>query len=156
MIIAVVSDTHRDKNSIKRVAEAAKEADLLMHLGDNVGDAEDLEELFKGKVISVRGNCDFMTRAPLEMVKEIEGVKILITHGHKYDVKNSLSQLIYRAEELDVDIALYGHTHVSEINFEGGMWLINPGSASLPREGEKSIAFIELKDGEIDASIQNI
>lgn len=156
MLIAVVSDTHRDKSIIKKLGKTIEKADMMIHLGDNVADAEELGKVYKNKIINVRGNCDFGLRTPLERVEEISGVKILITHGHKYDVKNNLTQLRNRAEELKVNIALFGHTHVSEISFEDGIWFINPGSASLPRDGQKSIAFIELKDGEIGPSVHSI
>lgn len=156
MRIAVVSDTHRDKDTMNRISELIENADMLIHLGDNVDDAETLEEIFKKKTISVRGNCDFRTRVPEELVEEIDGIRVLVTHGHNYNVKNNLLQLLYRAEELNVDMVLFGHTHIPEITFQSGIWLINPGSASLPRNGGKTIVFIELKGGEISPSIEKI
>lgn len=154
MLIGVVSDTHRDKAAIRRAAEELRDTDLIIHLGDNDGDIEDLGELYKSKIISVRGNCDFMSRTPLELLEELEGIRILVTHGHKYDVKHNLQKLKERAIELEADVALYGHTHISEIDFEEGVWLINPGSAALPRDGYNSVAIIEVIDGEIKADIK--
>lgn len=154
MLIGVVSDTHRDKAAIRKAANELINADVLIHLGDNDSDVEELGELYKNKIISVRGNCDFMSTTPLELVEELEGVRILITHGHKYDVKHSLLKLKYRAIELEADIALYGHTHISEIDFEEGVWLINPGSAALSRDGHNSVAVIEIIDEEIKPSIK--
>jgi putative phosphoesterase len=156
MLIGVVSDTHRDKAAIKKVAEELRDTDVLIHLGDNDSDVEELSELYKKKIISVRGNCDFMSRTPLELVEEFDGIRILITHGHKYDVKRDLLKLKYKAMELDADIALYGHTHISEISFDEGVWLINPGSPALPRDVYRSVGIIEIANGEVKPNIKII
>jgi hypothetical protein len=156
MLIAVVSDTHRNSTIIRKVANIVEEADILIHLGDNVADIDELKEIYKNKIISVRGNCDFTTKSPIERVEDINEVRILVTHGHKYDVKSGIWQLKDKAKEVGADIALFGHTHISEINFEDGIWIINPGSASLPRDGQRSIAFIEIEDAEIRPSIHSI
>lgn len=153
MLIAVVSDTHRNSAIIKKVGNIVEKADILIHLGDNVADIDELKEIYKNKIISVRGNCDFTTRSPIEKVENINGFRVLVTHGHKYDVKSGIWHLKDRAKEVRPDIALFGHTHISEINFEDGIWIINPGSASLPRDGQRSIAFIEIEDTEIRPSI---
>ena len=56
-----------------------------------------------------------------EKIIEVCGKKIFITHGHFYGVKEGMQRLLYRGLELKVDIALYGHTHISNILFEEGM-----------------------------------
>lgn len=156
MRIGVVSDTHRDNDALEKVSTQIDNTDIVIHLGDNVKDVAKLEENYKNRIISVRGNCDFGVETPFERVKEIEGVNIFITHGHEYGVKNGLSFLKHRVEQLNVDIVLYGHTHQSKIDFENGIWFINPGSAALPRNGEKSIALIEIQNGEVKPSIKFI
>ena len=156
MLLGVVSDTHGDEYTIKKVIEEFKNLDMVIHLGDNVEDAEVLKENLKGKVILVRGNCDIGSKEPLELIEIVEGNKIFITHGHRYNVKNTLSNLFYRAQELDAQIALFGHTHVSEIEFEQGIWMINPGSAALPRDMRSSVAIIDIQQENINASIKLI
>jgi putative phosphoesterase len=69
----------------------------------------------KDKLIAVRGNCDFCCDVKDELFFEIEKLKILLTHGDKYSVKNNLKLLKYRAEELKADIVIYGHTHINEL-----------------------------------------
>lgn len=154
MLIGVVSDTHRDKTIFQRIAEALEDTDLIIHLGDNVQDVEGIKEYYKKKIINVRGNCDFGRKEPLELLEEVEGVKIFITHGHNYDVKYNMLKLKYRAQELGADIALFGHTHVSVIEYEEGIWFMNPGSASLPRDAYSSVATIEINEGKINPSIK--
>lgn len=156
MIIGVVSDTHRDNNALKKVSTQISDTDIVIHLGDNVKDVDKLEKNYKNRIISVRGNCDFGVKIPSERVEKIAGVNIFITHGHEYDVKNGLSRLKQRGEQLKVDVVLYGHTHESNIIFENGIWFINPGSAALPRVGPKSIALIEIENRQVKASMKFI
>lgn len=144
MLIGVVSDTHMDKVAIEKISQILKDTDMIIHLGDNVKDVQEIKKYYKNKIISVRGNCDFRSDAPFELLEEIDGNKILITHGHNYDVKYSELRLMYRAKEVGANIVLFGHTHVSKIQYEEGIWFINPGSPSLPRKGGKSIALIDI------------
>ena len=71
---------------------------------------------------------------------------MLITHGDRYGVKYELNNLYYRALEAEVDIALFGHTHIPYMEEVKGIWLFNPGSASLPRMSKNSIGFIEIDE----------
>lgn len=147
MLIAVVSDTHRNNFYINKVKEVIKKADILIHLGDNTADCDELNRSFPGMVYGVSGNCDYFTNYPLEEVVEVLDKKLLITHGHEYGVKLGLNNLIARASMLKVDAALYGHTHEALIKDVDGIYIINPGSASLPRGGKNTIAFIEVEEG---------
>lgn len=146
MLIAVVSDTHRIKEYIEKAKAKIANADVLIHLGDNVDDIFELADGFQGEVYAVLGNCDCSREYPIERVIDIEGIKIFATHGHAYKVKYSLNNIYYRAQELGVDIALFGHTHQELIVNHGGITLMNPGSASLPRGKERSIGFIEIEE----------
>ena len=67
-----------------------------------------------------------------------------------------------RAQELYCAVALYGHTHVSEIEYAGGVQIVCPGSPSVPRPGSpsvprrgrrKSFAKLEIENGSAVASI---
>lgn len=156
MRIAVISDTHRHLYELNQITKIIQDTDIVMHLGDNIEDAEALAGSYKGKIISVRGNCDFASFAPVERLEEVEGKKILLTHGHKYDVKYSLLKLKYRAMEVGADIALFGHTHESLEFYDNGIWFINPGSAALPRDGAKSIAILEIENNKVEVSLRNI
>lgn len=149
MLIAVVSDTHRMQTYIKKVKEMIKKADILIHLGDNVDDAEEISRGFKGKVYIVKGNCDFSVKYPKEQILRVEDKTIFITHGHCYNVKGSLTNIFYKGKETMADIVLFGHTHESTILREEGMILMNPGSTSLPRNGIRSMGFVEVEKGEV-------
>ncbi|MCY6957039.1 metallophosphoesterase [Clostridium brassicae] len=154
MRIGVVSDTHRDKTILPMVVKSLEDVDLIIHLGDNVQDVEEIKKIYKKNIINVKGNCDFGNKCPEEIFKEIEGVKFFITHGHKYDVKYNILNLKYRAEELGADVALFGHTHLSGIEYENGIWFVNPGSPSVPRDRYRSVGLININDGKITAEIK--
>lgn len=157
MLIAVVSDTHRMIKYINSAKELIKEADILVHLGDNIEDVELLEEGFKGKVYAVAGNCDYSKKYPKETIIEVNGRKIFFTHGDLYGVKSSINNIYYRGRELEVDIVLFGHTHQHVIEEESGIILMNPGSISLPKSKGRYVGFIEINDaGKIDTYLREI
>jgi uncharacterized protein len=153
LLIGVISDTHRYKWVIEDALKKMGEVDMIIHLGDNIQDVEEISKYFKGKIINVKGNCDFSKSVPAEIIEMIEGKKFLITHGHRYDVKNSMTRLKFKALEVSADVVLFGHSHVSGIAYEDGIWFVNPGSPAFPRDGFFSVALIKLEDGEVKASI---
>ncbi|AYD39594.1 metallophosphoesterase [Clostridium fermenticellae] len=156
MNIGVVSDTHRYTPSIEKVIDKIQDVDLLIHLGDNIEDVDNISQFYNGRIINVKGNCDFKTDMPSEKIEIIDDKKFFITHGHRYDVKYDISRLKYRAFELNADIVLFGHTHISFVAFEDGIWFINPGSPSLARDGFNSIAIINIENGKISPGIINV
>lgn len=147
MLIAVISDTHRVSNYIDIARELIKEADMLIHLGDNADDIIPLKEEFEGKVYVVKGNCDFGNKYPKEEVIEALDKKIFITHGDMYDVKRGIQKLYYRAKELEADIALFGHTHMESIINEDNILFMNPGSISFPKGKGRYIGYIKIEEG---------
>lgn len=157
MLIAVISDTHRMIKYINLAKELIKDADILIHLGDNVEDVELLEQDFKGEVYAVAGNCDYSKKYPKENIIDVNGRKIFFTHGDLYGVKSSINNIYYRGRELEVDIVLFGHTHQQLIEEEGGLILMNPGSVSLPRFKGRYVGFIDVNDaGNIDTYLREI
>lgn len=156
MLIGVISDTHRYVWTIEKTIDKMHDADMIIHLGDNVQDVFEIEKYFKRKIIYVKGNCDFSSEVPNEIIETIEGIKFLITHGHRYEVKYDISRLKERAQEVGADIVLYGHTHVSLISYEDGIWFINPGSPSISRDGFNSVAIVEIKNGKIKPGIRSV
>ena len=156
MVIGIISDTHRYVYSIEKIMKKMNDVDMIIHLGDNVEDVIEIKKYFKRKIIYVKGNCDFYSEVPNDIIETIEGKKFLITHGHRYEVKYNIDKLKERAHELGVDIVLYGHTHVSLITYEDGIWFVNPGSPSISRDGFNSVAIIEIKNGKINPGIRAV
>ncbi len=89
----------------------------------------------KEKLICVRGNCDTeVDQMLLEMpiladycLLSWEGTLIYATHGHHASDTNLPP--ISKGE-----ILLCGHTHVPACKEVEGIWYLNPGSVSIPKE----------------------
>ena len=94
MRVIVCSDSHGSFEPLQRAAKMF-EADLVIHLGDHASDAARLSREIEIPVEYVRGNCD-ATGAPEEKLLNLEGKKILITHGHRYHVKSGITELALR------------------------------------------------------------
>lgn len=136
--IMVISDTHGNVDGIIREFKRKEEIDLLIHLGDYCKDALKLKEKLNIEVINVRGNCDLLDyNTPEEELIEIKGIKILITHGHRYNVKYTLNNIYYKAREVQANVVLFGHSHVPVSSTYDGIIFLNPGSSTLPRGGSK-------------------
>lgn len=156
MLIAVISDTHGDNYNINKVIPKIDKAEVLIHLGDYYRDLSEIEKKFKGKIIGVKGNCDFGVDPDNELLEVIGGKRFFITHGHRYGVKYGIHRLQYRAEELEADIVLYGHTHISSVEYENGIWFINPGSVGEARDAFESFALIEIDDKGVNPTIVKV
>lgn len=155
MKIGIVSDTHGKVDTSIEALKKIADLELIIHLGDYADDAKKIEEEMNIDVIYVRGNCDYKDiDVELEKMIEILGKKIFITHGHNYDVKNGVSKLFYRGKELNADIILYGHSHMSTKVEHEDILILNPGSSGEPRSGSKgSIALIEISEKDIKSEI---
>ena len=128
--IVVVSDTHKDFLSLRKIAERhMQNTDLFIHLGDLEEDIKKLKALYPNlPVRQVRGNCDFGSDLPLTGEFTAQGVKIFYTHGHYYGVKSGLYTFACAARERGAQVALYGHTHNALEDYDDGLYLLNPGS----------------------------
>ena len=82
--IVVISDTHKDFLSLRKIAERhMQNADLFIHLGDLEEDVKKLKALYPNlPVRQVRGNCDFGSKLKTVDTVEVGGVKIFFCHGH--------------------------------------------------------------------------
>lgn len=145
MNIGIISDTHGNWSSIDNAVSLAQKMDMWLHLGDCTPDAEYLQDLVKVPVYGVAGNCDWPTSSTCyERIVEVAGHKIFMTHGHNYGVRYTQEYVMEAAESQGADIALYGHMHVVEYMI-GPPLLLNPGSASRPRDDQRgSFMIMEL------------
>lgn len=144
--ILVFSDTHNDINLCINIINNIP-ADMIIHAGDYVSDAEDLKSIFPDKDIRyVKGNGDYFTKAPGRLIIEVDGVRILVVHGHEQRVKYEpgYNSLISLAEDEECDVAVFGHTHITEEDYIKGIKLLNPGSAKYGG----SYGIIEIEDGD--------
>ncbi len=147
MKILVISDTHKNTTMLRKALDTHPEIEHVFHLGDLTDDVEQVKGDYPDKTFCcVCGNNDFGSQhAPTGLCK-LNGRTIYYTHGHLQRVHSNLSGLLAEAKRYGADIALFGHTHVAFSQEIDGVHLFNPGSASRPREGEKSYGIIELGD----------
>ncbi len=129
MKILVVSDTHGDTYSLKTAINSKPEAEVIIHCGDGNSEFESLRALYPEKhFIGVKGNCDLFTSASNVETITLEGKKLFITHGHIYNAKYGLYNLVCAAREADADLLLFGHTHNALEDYDDGLYIVNPGS----------------------------
>jgi hypothetical protein len=158
MKLIIISDTHLRVDRVVQRIKEIENVDLILHLGDMFKDADKISRRLGKKTIEVRGNCDMVgDRIPHTRQLIWQNKKILMTHGHEYNVKSSLNRLYYKAIETRSDIVLFGHTHAPMKEMLEGILFFNPGSPTYPREGSfPSFGIISIINGEIQADIITI
>ena len=120
---------------------------MMVHLGDYDKDAFRLQKIFPDIPLHmVRGNGDIFSQTPKLKELTVEDKKIVLTHGHLYDVKSSLTALLSMGLAAGAHMLLYGHTHIPHDAFIHQMHVVNPGSA------QELCAHIQIKDRESKCS----
>ncbi len=148
MKLLVVSDSHGSKSEIKELAEKYDgEVNAMIHCGDSELSADDASLT---PYLAVRGNCDMDARLPEDLIEEVDGETMLVTHGHLYGIKMSLMKLRYKAEESGAKFVFFGHSHTLGAEIAGGTLFLNPGSILLPRgRQERTYALVDASDHSI-------
>lgn len=143
--ILVLSDSHGRSERVEQVlARQIRTPDAVVFLGDGLRDVINLDT-HGAPLLSVSGNCDAFGffgdfGAEKEIVMTLGGKRFLMTHGHEYGVKSGLGRIVAAAVEKDVDVVLFGHTHMAfekrlpdgeseyGIPLKKPLYLFNPGS----------------------------
>ncbi len=150
MRILVISDSHKRTDIIEKILYAQSDANNVFFLGDNAADIEDFAYIFPNKTFHIlSGNCDYFSTFPSSNIAAVGGKKIFYTHGHTLGVKSSTEQLLKTAKAQNCQIALFGHTHQPLILYEDGVYLVNPGSCSSPRNSKATYAVIDIESNGI-------
>ena len=100
MKVLIVSDTHGRDENLEIAVNREAPFDMLVHCGDVEGREFYIEALADCSCSIVSGNNDFFSDLPREDVIDIEGNKVLVTHGHYYGVSMSFDQLADAAPPL--------------------------------------------------------
>lgn len=156
--LLVMSDSHGDTSLAEKVLKKHQDVDIVIHLGDYFRDADRLHELFpKIRFETVYGNSDFQIGdVPIEKVLELEGQRILLTHGHRYSVKWGIERLHAKAHNENLQLLLFGHTHISRMEYGPGYIIVNPGSISEPRgNDDESYAIIVIDNANIKVELMH-
>ena len=91
------------------------------------------------------GNNDFFSNLEREIEFEIDGYKILLTHGHYYGVSMGPEYIMEEGISRGVDIVMYGHTHRPELIRTEEITVLNPGSISYPRQEGRKPTYILME-----------
>lgn len=145
MKVLIVSDTHRQNDNYFRVLEKVGKVDMVIHCGDAEGSEYTLQQAAECPLHIVAGNNDFFSDLPRELDLEIEGKKVLVTHGHYYYVSNGIERLQEEGLSGGYDIVMYGHTHKPLIKHGKGITILNPGSLSYPRQEGRRPSYMILE-----------
>lgn len=181
--VLVVSDSHGKPWIFKSILyHFGKKADALFFCGDGMPDLVSiLEEACFDKELAgcippvlffVHGNGDNSTislvadkrillQVPREITAVVSGKKIFMTHGHSYDVYFGTKNLLAKGSEINADLVLYGHTHLSSFQKKklahSEIIALNPGSCSFPRGGlPNSFALVTISHGKIKPEFYEI
>lgn len=128
MKILVLSDSH-GRLGLMLDAMEQERPQRVFFLGDHYRDGQELADVYPDVPMDlVRGNCDW-SAGPDELLVEAGGVRFLLTHGHRYDVKSGTDRLVDAGKRMGAAVACFGHTHEALNMPERGIWLFNPGSA---------------------------
>lgn len=154
MRILVLSDSHGNVENMARCVELT-EPDVILHLGDCQRDAETLHRQFPSlSMQSVPGNCDWGAVDAPEVLTEYGGVRILMMHGHTRNVKAGTLSAVYAAREMGAQVLLFGHTHRPLVDYDGSLWVMNPGSVG--RGFPCTYGIVTITGGKIDCSTYRI
>jgi putative phosphoesterase len=135
-VVGLISDTHvpvRARQIPQQVFKVFESVDYIVHAGDLVSLSviDELEQL--APVLVVYGNMDgpeVRGKLPKMSSFKIFDWKIGVTHypGPRFG-GGRLREL---ARTNGFDVLVYGHTHSSNVRWEGDVLLINPGSPTNP------------------------
>lgn len=158
--VLILSDSHGKSDAIERAITLTR-PQLILFCGDGLRDFAYLP--LPCPLYAVRGNCDAFTLSAFEDIQEdiilhLDGLKLLVTHGHRYGVKSGLGTLIAKAAREEIDAVIFGHTHEPldltltpahtpsdlGISLQRPLHLFNPGSL-----GYRPHAFgtLTIRDG---------
>jgi putative phosphoesterase len=157
-LFLVFSDTHGDLTLAGQVIARFPQANGIIHLGDVVRDAARLAARHPDlPVYAVAGNCDFGADPqlyPAERELLVEGKRLLLTHGHRFGVKDGYRRIAARCNAGRYDCVLFGHTHIAADVVVDGAHLLNPGSLSRPKGVEgPSYALLEIGHGMLETRL---
>ena len=160
MRIGGISETHGSIFYFEKALQILESCDTIIHGGDVLyhGPRNPLPEGYNPKelaekinsmknILFARGNCDadvdqMVIHHPIQspyLLLQLGNHKIFVCHGHTKE-KN---QYIQMAKDYQINIFIYGHSHVKELYKDGDLVVLNPGSTALPKDNIHSVAIIE-------------
>lgn len=147
MRLLLLADTHvpvRARRLPDRVWEEVAAADLVVHAGDwVVPELLDELEARSTRLLGCYGNNDgpeLRRRLPEVATAELEGLRVGVVHetGQKQGRERRM-----RAAFPDLDLLVFGHSHIPWDTEADGLRLLNPGSPT-DRRREPTCTYMTL------------
>ena len=147
MKIGILSDTHLrepDAEFQKMIGTHFGDVDQIFHVGDFT-DWSVAEYLSQRKdLVAVSGNMDpqrIREAFPAQQIVELCGFRVGLIHGHgpPFGIESRI-----RGEFDEVDVIVYGHTHIPANHRVKHLLFFNPGSACRPFVGGGTIGFLHV------------
>lgn len=154
MKVLVLSDSHGALHYLRRILSEERETEIVFFLGDGLDDIEKVKGDYpEKKFICVKGNNDFYHKEEKEAYKYIDGVTIMACHGDSYRVRSGLYDLIKKVDSVRGNLALYGHTHKSDLYNDAatGICAVNPGAVC-----EGKYCVLDIANGQFDYIPKNL
>ncbi|MEW6070050.1 MAG: YfcE family phosphodiesterase [Candidatus Thermoplasmatota archaeon] len=160
MKLGIVADSHGNLEYLKKALEflIRAEVDELVHLGDDYEDLDNLE--IEVKLLRVPGVFSHLYKdpnIPNRVIKNYKSWRILITHtkeAHENDLPQDIKPEVV-TENKEVDIVLYAHTHIPNLELSNNILWLNPGH--LKKEDKKgfnaSLGILEIEEDVVKAKI---
>jgi len=145
--VGIISDTHLNyvTDGFKKIIEEAfAHMDTIIHAGDITG-LPVLEFLSRWDLKAVRGNMDGPELYPIlpeKRIEDIGGKQIGIIHGK--GPPYGLEELVYNEFD-NVDIIVFGHSHMPFYTKKGNTILFNPGSFRKPHTPPGTMGVMEIE-----------
>lgn len=178
MKAVIASDIHGRLNAMKRLQKVfeAYIPDQIILLGDYLyngprnGVPDDYDPMavcnilnrYAGMIVGVRGNCDSRIDETLLRFK-LQDSQTIFLNGYRCNLIHGdlLSDETITAQR--GDILMFGHTHVYMLKEEDGLFYLNPGSTSFPKNGlpptfalmdGRTLEIRSLEDGAVLAKLE--
>ena len=147
MKILIISDTHMPKKGTlipeAIIAILKSGVDVILHAGDWT-EKFVCEELLKyAPVHGVKGNVDtdiWSKDLPEKVILQFEEVRIAIVHGHLGNGRSTPERAFRAFEKDEVDLIVFGHSHIPFHEKKDNKVLFNPGSPTDKRR-QKQFSF---------------
>ena len=157
--IVVMSDSHGKYSAVESVVERnLGVTDIFVHLGDGERETDMLCEKYPHiDLRRVAGNCDYASMLPQYLIIDTDSARIFCAHGHRLFVKGGTETIRSVARDNGCNVILFGHTHERYLSYEDGIYVMNPGSCAMPRDGKvPSFGVIEIREDGILTNIADV
>jgi putative phosphoesterase len=144
--IGIISDSHKKIGRAKKGIDFLidKGVDYIIHAGDIV-QVEVLQYLKASGIVylAVYGNND---KHLINVHEEFN----LVQEPYYFKIQDITFKLMHHPYFMspDVDVVIYGHTHISHSQYSGSTLFINPGEISARDRPTSTVAILEIDERE--------